>query len=451
MPIPADSYDVALRPAGEADGEAVAEGPITLDAGAAVTVVAVSSADGLMFMVAPGDLATPSAETAVVELISSSANPVAVESTSGQDVVTADPSEIATAAVPASPDALIAASDGQGLLTLPGPIYGGAYYTFVAADGEDGAVAFALPPLSIATTIGSAPGDQTIGDEAAEPTAAPTEAVAVATPTEGAVAADATAVPTSAPEQQVTAAPPAGTVPTARVLTDPGVNVHLRQFPGSGALSLALLPSGTQVDVLGRPGEPTFPPDVTATPTGTPFVDPATLLEPGSDLDPAETWLFVQLVAPDGGTVSGWINALFLTTPELNGRPLRLADLPLVPANTAGEYNSSFVPTPVPTQPFEDQVVATIDQLNPGSNLHLRRNPTPDSESLGLIPAGTQLVVEGVNDTGEWYQVTFNGTTGWISSTYVSLTLNGRPYDPAGLQVLATPTPTQTPVPTAAS
>jgi len=123
----------------------------------------------------------------------------------------------------------------------------------------------------------------------------------------------------------------------------------------------------------------------------------------------------------------------------------------MVPANTAGEYNSAFVPTAVPTQPFEDQVVATIDQLNPGSNLHLRRNPDPASESLALIPSGTQLVVEGVNDTGEWYQVTYNGVTGWISSTYVSLTFNGRAYDPASLQVLATPTPTETPPPTPAS
>lgn len=153
--------------------------------------------------------------------------------------------------------------------------------------------------------------------------------------------------------------------------------------------------------VLGRPGEPTFPPDVTATPEGTPFVDPATQLAEGEDLDLAETWLFVSLTAPDGGNVTGWINALFLTTPELNGRPVRLADLPLVPANTADEYNSAFVPTAVPTQPFEDQVVATIDQLNPGSNLHLRRNPDPVSELLALIPSGTQPMVEGVNDTGD--------------------------------------------------
>ena len=450
MPIPAGTYDAVLTPAGTPSEDPVASGSFTLEAGVALTVVAVSDANGVTFSASPTELTVPTAEVAAVKLVSGSINPVSVEFSADDQVATADANETTGAAVPANASALNVVSEGQTLLTIPGPIYGGAIYTVVAVDSPDGTVAFALPPLSIATTIGSAPGDQTIS-AAAEPTAAPTEAVAVATPTEAAVAADVTAAQTPAPEQAATAAP-AGTLPTARVLTDPGVNVHLRQFPSSAALSLALLPSGTDVTVLGRPGAPTFPPDLTATPTGTPFVDPATLLtDPKSDLDPAETWLFVQLVAPDGGTVTGWINALFLTTPQLNGRPVRLADLPLVPANTAGEYNSSFVPTPVPTQPFENQVVATIDQLNPGSNLHLRRNPTQDSESLALIPAGTQLVVEGVNDTGEWYQVTFNGTTGWISNTYVSLTLNGRPYDAAQLQVLATPTPTQTPVPTAAS
>ncbi len=453
MPIPAGDYEASLLPAGEADGTPVATSSLTLDSGVALTVVAVSTVEGVTFQAAPAELATPTAEIAVVELISASVDVATIEQTDGSQVVTADANEIAASAVNATSESLNVLSDGANLLTIPGPIYGGAYYTVVVADSGDGAVAFALPPLSIATTIGSAPGEQTVATSlVGEATPAPTEAPA-AQPTEAAASQ-----PTEAPAAQPTeaaaqpTAAPAASVPTARVLTDPGVNVHLRQFPSSAALSLALLPSGTPVDVLGRPGEPTFPPDVTATPTGTPFVDPATLLtDPADDLDPAETWLFVELVAPDGGTVNGWINALFLTTPELNGRPVRLADLPLVPANTAGQYNSSFVPTPVPTQPFENQVVATIDQLNPGSNLHLRRNPTSESESLALIPAGTQLVVEGVNDTGEWYQVTYNGTTGWISNTYVSLTLNGRPYDPAGLQVLATPTPTQTPVPTAAS
>lgn len=449
LPLPADDYAIKLLPAGEADGEAVGEGSITLDADSALTVVATSDADGILYMVTPAELATPSVEVAAVELVNGSSSTVSVEFAAGDQVVTADAKEIAAGATGANTASLQVVAGETALLTIPGPIYGGAYYTVVVADGPDGAVAFALPPLSIATTIGSAPGNQTVSTSAEAPVeATPTPAAAVE-PAPTAAASD--AQPTATPAAQPTAVPATGALPSARVLTDPGVNVHLRQFPSSAALSLALLPSGTDVTVLGRPGAPVFPPDVTATPEGTPFVDPATQLEAGTDLDPAETWLYVTLTAPDGGTVTGWINALFLTTPQLNGRPVSLASLPLVPANTAGEYNSSFVPTPPPTQPFEDVVVATIDQLNPGSNLHLRRNPAADSESLALIPAGTQLVVEGVNDTGEWYQVTYNGTTGWISNTYVSLTFNGRPYNPAGLQVLATPTPTETPVPTAAA
>ena len=449
MPVPAGDYDVSLLPAGEADGTPVATSTVSLEAGTAFTAVAVPGDDGVSLEVTPAELALPTAEIAAFELINLSSVAVTVETDNGEQVVTADASEIAASTFGATASALTVSTDGASLLTIPGPVYGGAYFTILVVDAEDGAQAVALAPVSVATTIGSAPGEQTIAAAgAATETPAPTAAPVEAQPTEAAPAA-ATPAPTTAVEPTAVAV---GTVPSARVLTDPGVNVHLRQFPSSAALSLALLPSGTQVSVLGRPGAPTFPPDVTATPEGTPFVDPATLLtEPNSDLDPAETWLYVDLTAPDGGQVTGWINALFLTTPELNGRPVRYADLPLVPANTAGEYNSSFVPTPVPTQPFENQVVATIDQLNPGSNLHLRRNPTSDSESLALIPAGTQLVVEGVNDTGEWYQVTYNGTTGWISNTYVSLTYNGRPYDAAGLTVLATPTPTQTPEPTAAS
>ncbi|MFN8377075.1 MAG: DUF4397 domain-containing protein [Anaerolineae bacterium] len=452
LPIPEGTYDVKLLPAGEADGSPVAETSLTLDAGVVLTAVAAGSADGVTFTATPAELATPSAEVAAVELINGSTSAVSVEFAAGDQVVTADAGEIAAGAADANSSSLQVLAGETDLLTIPGPIYGGAYYTVVVSDSADGAVAFAVPPVSVATTIGSAPGTQTITTTSTAATGAtltPTPAQAEPVATEAAPAAQ----PTEAPVAQPTTVPAStATQPTARVLTDPGVNVHLRQYPSSAALSLALLPSGTEVTILGRPGAPTFPPDVTATPEGTPFVDPATLLtDPKEDLDPAETWLYVSLTAPDGGSVTGWINALFLTTPELNGQPVRLADLPLVPANTAGEYNSSFVPTAVPTQPFENQVVATIDQLNPGSNLHLRRNPDAGAESLALIPAGTQLVVEGVNDTGEWYQVTYNGTTGWISSTYVSLTYNGRPYNSANLQVLATPTPTQTPEPTAAS
>jgi len=239
----------------------------------------------------------------------------------------------------------------------------------------------------------------------------------------------------------------------ARVNTNPGANVHMRQFPNSEALSLALIPSGSTLEVLGRPGAPAFPVGVTVTPdpSATPFVDPATQLEAGADLDPATTWLFVQFNAPDGGTITGWANALYLIVTAPDGRTQRLADLPVIPENRAGQVNSNFELTPVPTTPFENTVVATIDRLSPGANLHLRRTPSASSESLALIPAGTQLPVSGRLDTGEWYQVEYNGQTGWISAAYVSLSFNGSAFEPERVPVLATPTPTPTVEPTQAA
>jgi hypothetical protein len=450
MALPAGDYEAVLVPAGDPAGEPVASGTLSLQAGASLTVTAALGVDGVALNVVDVTATAPTAQSAVIDLVNWSSADVTAALEDGTATLEVPAGTEASTSLPASSLPLSISVGGVELTRLTDPIYGGALYTIVVVDGGDGPVAILLPAVGVATTIGSAPGNQTLEAVTEQPTAAPTEAPA---PTDAAVAPQ----PTEAPSIVIApTAAPANALPTARVLTDPGVNVHLRQFPGSQALSLALLGSGTVVDVVGREGAPAPAPDATATPEGLveedPFVDPATLLEsPGDDLDPLETWLFISAVAPDGGSISGWINALFLAVTAPNGQPQRLANLPMVPGNTAGEYNSSFVPTALPTLPFEDQVVATVDQLNPGSNLHLRRNPTASSESLGLIPSGTQLVVEGVNDTGEWYRTTFNGTTGWISANYVSLTFNGRAYDPANLGVLATPTPTETPEPTPAS
>lgn len=465
MALPAGDYEAVLVPAGDPSGEPVASAALTLTAGASVTMTAASGTDGVSLQTMPTLTNGTAPESATIELINLSS--LAVSATLLDPNATADSATITDAVAGANASGTLTATNlpvlvttnGTELARLTDPVYGGALYTIVVVDSGDGPQAIFLPPVAITTSIGSAPGAQIL--QATEEQPAETPAV----PTEAPAPADATAAPTDAAAvPQPTAAPSivlqptavTRALPTARVLTDPGVNVHLRQFPGSQALSLALLGSGTNVEVVGREGAPAPAPDATATPEGAvdenPFIDPATLLEsPRADLTPADTWLFISATAPDGGTITGWINALFLAVTAPNGQPQRLADLPMIPNNTAGEYNSSFVPTAVPTQPFENQVVATVDQLNPGSNLHLRRNPTASSESLGLIPSGTQVVVEGVNDTGEWYQTTYNGTTGWISVNYVSLTFNGRAYDAANLGVLATPIPTETPEPTPAA
>jgi uncharacterized protein YraI len=88
-------------------------------------------------------------------------------------------------------------------------------------------------------------------------------------------------------------------------------------------------------------------------------------------------------------------------------------------------------------------VIATV-LLNEGANLHLRRNPDPAAESLQLIPSGAQVIITGRIESGEWLQATYEGQQGWIASQYVTLALNGVPYQSARLPVISTPTPTPT-------
>ncbi|MBE2182545.1 MAG: DUF4397 domain-containing protein [Anaerolineae bacterium] len=452
MALPSGEYEMSLRLSGGTD--VVESAQLTVSEGQHSSALVLGTPENVAIEAVESDLNGITPEMAQVLLVNTLADGSASVSTSTGDKLINDAAagSSATAELAPAEATLIVSTDmSDATVELNGSIYGGVFYEVVVASGEGGPEVIALPPVSINMNLSSAPGDTTLNRPTTEPTAAPTEPPAA--PTE--VAAQQTPAagePTIAP---ATAAPTTATSanPTARVNTNPGANIHMRQFPSSEAFSLALIPSGTTLDVLGRPGEPTFPVGVTVTPdpSATPFVDPVTLLEPDTDLDPATTWLFLEFNAPDGGTISGWANALYLVVTGTDGRPQRLADLPLIPENRAGQANSTFELTPVPTTPFEDTIVATIDRLSPGANLHLRRSPSAGGESLGLIPAGTQLPVLGQLDTGEWYEVEFNGQRGWISAAYVSLSFNGNRFAPEQVPVLATPTPTATVEPTQAA
>lgn len=450
LPIPAGTIDVALRLPGSADDLTGASLELGAD-GAYVTAVALGSPEEIFIQTVVENVANLSPEQAVVSIINGLADG-SISAALSDGTIVADQiaaGEFGWAAAVPSPLAVVVSTDvSDATAEIAAPIYGGVLYSAVAIAGDGGPDFFVLPPAGIAMDAESAPGDVTLVEEvAAQPTVEPTaepagpEAVTPApAPTEPAPVATAAPV-----------APEATGNPTARVLTDPGVNVHIRQYPSSQALSLALISSGSSLEVLGRPGEPTFPVGVTVTPdpSATPFIDPATLLAgPDDDLEPAETWVFISYLAADGGTITGWINTLYLEVTNADGEETRLADLPLIPNNRAGTVNTSAVPTLLPTNEFEDVVVALIDQLNPGANLHLRRLPSTGGESLALIPAGTQLIVEGRLDTGEWLRVTYNGVTGWINASFVSLTFNGESIEALDVIVLATPTPTPTLEPT---
>ncbi|MCA9909704.1 MAG: DUF4397 domain-containing protein [Anaerolineae bacterium] len=568
--LPEGNYAVSLRATGTSDSVADA----SLSVGMEERITAAALLDGETVVVQPfaDDTAAVDQLTAGFSVINGvlGASPVnlTLQSADGAPLTAAiaggAQQTAALTATDAAPTLMVnygGSTSDNVALNVP-VIYGGAYYTALAVSAESGIELIEFPPVSLAQTIGSAPGSSLVS-------AQPEPAVVVELPTAEPQVVEPVA-PASDSEVVQATPPPAATAapsgPTGRIILDPGANLQLRQYPSRDAFSLGLAPSGTVLIVNGREGAPVFLPDVatpTLAPEATEFVDPATLLEADADLAPGDTWLNVDYIAPDGGTINAWVNAQFLDVRDARGRKQRLADLPLVPNNQAGEArNTAVTPPPLPenivqaivlgldagvnlqirrtpstsgeslalvpndtvmellgvnearewafvryvqpeggivrgwvstrflrytfrdrsidyeemetrellniiedtqrgdmlsgaagpiapTQnPLRDVVVGTI-QLNAGANLHLRRNPNANSESLALMPDGTQLIVSGRTDTAEWVQVEFEGQVGWTSSRYLSYTFNGASYDlqaiPVTVMLGITPTPEVTP------
>jgi len=203
------------------------------------------------------------------------------------------------------------------------------------------------------------------------------------------------------------------------VNVDPGVNLQLRRTPDIAAESLALLPLGTRLVVLEK---------TEVASRGGLVGEPSSLI-----------WLYVRFTT-ENGTLTGWVNSQFVTLSQ-NDRPFSLDDVPTATEVRVGGLQGN--PLAALPPPATQVVTATIDKVDPGANLHLRRNPDASSESLGLIPSGTQLEVLGRNGDGTWLQVEYNGVRGWINASFVSVTRGGRPYKIEDIpNVLAEPTAT---------
>jgi len=298
--------------------------------------------------------------------------------------------------------------------------------------------------VSIAQSVASAPGNQSA--VASVPTAAPTEVAQAPTeaePTATLPAPVAQATEDNGTGVQILVQPTAGattTGPTARVLVDPGVNLQLRQYPNSTAMSLGLAPSGATLNINGRAGAPVPPPGTTATPTpqgATPEVDPVTLLQKGEDLDPRQTWLNVTFDTPDGGTITAWVNALYVGVHDAQGKSLALRNLATVPSNKAGEAQNTAIQPPSPT---EIVTYAIATNVSSGVRIHIRRTPDVAGESLALVPAGTQMELVGVSDKRDWVFVRYTSpdstVTGWVSVQFVTFQRNNQAVDFDRLQEL---------------
>lgn len=440
--IPAGDYAVRVSTSGSADALATAD--VSVSAGGRTTVVA----HGVQGEISISDFSSASltsADEAAVTLSNTVTNTEASAALSDEfslaNAVEAGDSASAQV-VPSAQDIDITFTFSELDTTESfgvSSILGGIYYDAVIIPGEASPVALLLPPVSIPLTSG-------------------VPAVVVVAPVETVVAEESPVAPTADPNivPAATATPqaqivvPQGTLapPSGAVQLDPGANIHLRQYPGSDAFSLGLAPSGTVFVVNGREGAPAQITIFTATPTPEGFVDeeeeyvdPVIFLEEDEDLDPRETWINVTYSTPDGGSITAWVNALYLRITDARGNLMKLRDLPPVPQNQAGQVNGQAAGVAPTANPLRNVNVATVVGLVEDARLHLRRNPNIASESLALLPNGASFIVTGRTEEGDWIEAQYEGQVGWVSAAYVRVTFNDRAIDTVTIPVQSTPIP----------
>ena len=87
--------------------------------------------------------------------------------------------------------------------------------------------------------------------------------------------------------------------------------------------------------------------------------------------------------------------------------------------------------------------VVTTDKLN------LRAEPSSSGKSLDMLRKGTTLTI--VSKNGDWYQVNYNGTSGYVAAAYIRMTAatvqSENPIVPVVTQPYITPAPTVAPTP----
>ncbi len=308
--------------------------------------------------------------------------------------------------------------DDSGRVNLPDSRFnGGSYYNLIALPGS----AFSGPQLLIAETsiLRGLDLEVMMMEQETAQAAPPAERVEEVEEVEEEVSQPVV----------ITAAEIDG--PTARVNLNRGVNLHLRQYPHVEALSLGLTPGDTTLIVLGRRGLTEYygeePADEPVDLSGF-DADPAEGLERWQDLEPAETWLFVTYMTPDGGTIDAWVNALFLQVSDEDGEAQRLADLEMIRQNQAGLSRATSIGPP---QPLE-RVSAYAYNLNAGVNLNIRMANDVSSENLGQVANGDSLRLIGLDEADEWAYIEYKATdsviiSGWVSTQYVQILLDGRP------------------------
>lgn len=220
---------------------------------------------------------------------------------------------------------------------------------------------------------------------------------------------------------------------------NPDVSLNIRRTPTVNGEVLERLPNGTILSFGGL----LAPLD-------------ATVLFIPSEVD----WVFIEYAPPEGGAITGWVSTLYVRY-EFNGETVTVDDLEerdlldLISGDRIGEITGGAEQAPLPTvDPLRDEYVAEV-QLASTANLQFRISPSETSESLNLIPSGTQLIIDSRTGDGLWLKTTFEGEVGWINSQFVRLTFNNElvivadiPVEPGTGLPVPTAIPTSTLEPT---
>ena len=95
----------------------------------------------------------------------------------------------------------------------------------------------------------------------------------------------------------------------------------------------------------------------------------------------------------------------------------RLSNGRYVTANTAYvQFSASGTTAPAPSAPS----TTGTSSVKTTANLNMRSGSSTAYGILATIPKGTTVPVVGRASNG-WYQVTYNGKTGYVSNSYVSV------------------------------
>ncbi len=134
---------------------------------------------------------------------------------------------------------------------------------------------------------------------------------------------------------------------------------------------------------------------------------------------------------------------------------------PVDPAMAATAQAEAAQPAQATAAPAEGQDVVSVDPPAPepatatpepatasvvvNSNMNVREGPSTAYNILGLANQGTRYAVTGRNNDASWYQIDFNGRSGWVFANLV--TAEAVETVAVASNIPAPPAPTATPVP----